>query len=647
MAKKKKAHPDRDRTADRELRDALDQAHSLMARRRWGAARALLDSLLGRHPQDPGVLRALVEVAVHLDDTHTYLYACERLHAVEPHDRHLPYMLTTAYLKNGWLSLAWFMGQRALAQDPANEKARETRKLLAELEPAIAAEINRLGLDGADGLECLTLHDRVRSLLAQGRYARAHEAAEQLIQRRPRFAPAYNNGAEAYYHDGQLAQAVRFQQRLLQFEPNNVFALANLVRFFCVWGKNEEARGYAQRLTAIKPEVKDLAVKQAEALAWLGDDAGVLAVFEQGRNLVGMREGHDDALLDHLAAVAAYRLGREEEARGYWQSALRAVPHFEPARQNLDDLRLPIGQRNAPWSYRFTNFVPKKLVSGLKAQLAPVRGKNADAALQREANRYLADHPELEGLIPLLLDRSDGPGRELAVNLAGLFQTPGMLQAVRDFALGQRGPDQLRLQASRLAEEAGLLPPGPRRLWLEGAWHDTKTQRFEIHSDPVERTHASGVFDLLTRGMAAFRGGDAAGAERLLRQALALDPDDPVVLNNLAAACAQLGREEESEALSIRLHERHPDYLFGRTALANLACQRGQVERARALLQPLQERPRLHIGEFTALCIAEINLYFATGQRNQVEHWLGMLRQVVPDHPLLESFERRLQSMPR
>src|SRR5207245_6151106 len=119
------------------------------------------------------------------------------------------------------------------------------------------------------------------------------------------------------YHDGGITQAIGMVQRLLSFEPDNIFALANLVRFLCETGKLEEARGHAERLKAHQASTKDVAIKQAESFAWLGDNARDLEVAERGRHLAGMDDPYDDALLLHLAAVAAYRQGREQEARGY------------------------------------------------------------------------------------------------------------------------------------------------------------------------------------------------------------------------------------------------------------------------------------------------------------------------------------------
>jgi tetratricopeptide (TPR) repeat protein len=641
---RKKRPPARQALAlDARVRDALDQVDSLGARGRWGRARQVLEDLLPSYPRRPELLRKLVEVAVELNDAPLYQNACERLLVLCPDDWDLLYMLTTAYVHNQLAALAVSTGRRALARDPANEKAEDTRRLLVKLEPLVNEEITRLGLDGPDALECLTLHDQSRSFLAQGMFDRAQQAAEALLKRRPRFSPVYNNGAEACFHAGRLAQAIDLEQRLLAFEPDNVYARSNLVRFLCASGKVEEARGHAERLRAIAPATKDLAVKQAEAFAWLGDDAAVLAMLDRARQLEGPPAPQDDALLYHLAAVAAYRLGREEQAQTCWRFALRAVPDFELARRNLDDLVRPVGQRNAPWSYSFNYYVPRQLIDGLVERMGSVRGKGDEEAGVREAKRYLQAHPELEGLVPLLLDRSDQAGRELALHLARLLRTPALLEAVRDFALGRRGADRLRMQAAELASQAGFFPESRVRMWLEGEWRDIALMRWEIHSDPVERRHAPGVIDLLGQGVAALQGGDFARAERILRQALAIDANDPVVLNNLAVACANQGRTEESEAISIRLYEKHPDYLFGRTALASLAAERGELDRARELLAPLVERPRLHRNEFTSLCIAQLNLHLAAGEDEPVKHWLGMLRQVSPDHPLLGSYEERLR----
>ncbi len=644
--KKKKPDPHRARLANRKLAEGLERAKSLMARSRWAEAAQLLRELDQTYPQRQEVLRAMLHVARSLEDPFLLQYSCERLALLCPHDPLLPLQLIVAYAKSDWRALALTLARRLLAEHPAPARAHDIPTLLATLEPLVQEEMTRLGLDGADGLECLLLHDRIRALLSQQRFAKAHELAQELIQRRPHFSPAYNNGAEACYHDGKIGQALDLTQRLLAFAPDNDFARANLVRYLCAAGKVEEAQREAEQLKAVPLVGKDQAVKHAEALAWLGNDAGMLALFAQSQALPEAPP-ETEALLYHLAAVAAFRQGREEEAHDHWRSALRLQPHFPVVQGNLDDLKRPIRKRNAPWSYAFTYYVPLKLIDGLMARMDTVRGKDDEAALDREARRFVEAHPLLEGIVPILLDRGDGPGRELAVRLAGMCRTPAMLQAARDFALSQRGPDELRMLALQLAEEAGLLPPGPHRVWAEGAWREVALQRFELHGEPVPQTHAPGVDELLTTGIHALHANDPEKAERVLRQALAIDPSDPVVLNNLAVACAQLGRDDESETLSLLLHQQHPDYLFGRTALASLAAERGELERARQLLEPLLKRTRMHFGEFAALCTAQLHLALAEGNRDHAEQVLAMWRQAIPDHPALAMFEERVRALPR
>src|SRR5262245_59999653 len=109
MATKKKKTASRSRVADRRLREGLDEAEALMERHRWLEARGLLNELTRTYPQRQEILRHLITVAVPLDDTQTYHWACEHLYTLCPNDPHLPFMLTMVYLKYQWFALALSM----------------------------------------------------------------------------------------------------------------------------------------------------------------------------------------------------------------------------------------------------------------------------------------------------------------------------------------------------------------------------------------------------------------------------------------------------------------------------------------------------------------------------------------------------------
>jgi tetratricopeptide (TPR) repeat protein len=644
MAQKKKKKPLKrpGRSGKRDMEAALKRLVGLMERKQVIEARALLERLIDDYPNRPEIYQLAADVAIGLGDHKLGLFACERLRALVPHDRELPFLLALAYLGNGLPALAVAAGRRALATERTSRKAAMVRDLVARFEPVVLEQAASFGFDGPDGLQCLEMHEQARALVVQGKFREAHAMAERLIAKQPRFAPAYNNGADACYHEGKIAAAVTLTERVLAFAPINIFALSNLVRFLAASGKMTEARRHAERLKQLEPTMPDQALKQAEALTWIGDDAGVLAAFAAAERLEAEAGADEMAGLHHLAAVAQMHLGDEGAAREHWQAALRAQPGFAVAQANLDDLKQPVGNRHAPWYCDVASIMPKNLIGGLIARMTSARGRDPDLATAAAAKGMVAAHPEVEGLVPLLLNLTESSGRQLAMMLATLVRAPAMLEAVRDFALGQRGPDALRTQAATFANEAGLLPDSPVQLWIQGEWRPVAMQRYEIHGDALKRKHAPGVFALIEKGMAALSVGDCAGAEALLRRALAIDPDDPVVLNNLAGVLAQRGRLAETEVIAERLVERHPDYLFGRTALANMASERGEVARARELLAPLLERRRFHHSEFAALSMAQLNLFLADNNLEQARICLDMWRQADPHHPALARYAKLL-----
>jgi hypothetical protein len=69
------------------------------------------------------------------------------------------------------------------------------------------------------------------------------------------------------------------------------------------------------------------------------------------------------------------------------------------------------------------------------------------------------------------------------------------------------------------------------------------------------------------------------------------------------------------------------------------------LDRARQLLAPLLTRQRLHVSEFSALCMAQVNVALAERNREQARHWLDIWRQVMPDHPALGVLEGRLRRL--
>jgi tetratricopeptide (TPR) repeat protein len=101
---------------------------------------------------------------------------------------------------------------------------------------------------------------------------------------------------------------------------------------------------------------------------------------------------------------------------------------------------------------------------------------------------------------------------------------------------------------------------------------------------------------------------DAARAEHVLRSITALEPDNPRVLGNLAAAVREQGRIDEAKVMEARLLALEPDPPFHYFVLGQLAMLHGDYEGARRqFLKELAREPDYHEFHFW-LAQAELRL---------------------------------------
>ena len=647
MARKKKNRRSQQKSSGavpRRLMERLHQVDRVMFAGKLAEARDLLEELDRRYTEEREILLRLTNVYHDLKDYVAFQAACERLVAVKP-SAGFTLMLAGSYLANVMPILALRTFRVFLDRWPDHPRTGEARAIVADLEAKLDDMLAGLQLTGPDALEVATLHEEVQSLLGQAKYPEARQKAEELLRRRPNFMAALNNISQTYFAEGLLEQAIDSARRTLATDPENVHALSNLTSYLYLSGRTDEARAFADRLKAAPPKGYDVWTKKAEALSCLGDDQAVIDLFLESQRSATAEGRSASPFFRHLVAVASSRLGHEDDARRHWNAALRRQPGFAPARANLDDLRKPVGERHAPWPFPFNHYVPNKLLDELIVNHKKARPADANRADGQGIADFLRAHPELAMLVPVLLDRGDPAGREFALRTALMAKTPGMLAALRDFALSQRGPDIMRSEAAEAVVQAGLLPPGPIRLWMRGEWRDVLLFGWEVTDEPFSANqHSQQVEDLATEAFEELRHGDPARAESLCKQGLELEPDSPDLLNNLAAAYEFQDRHAEAKALLRQIHARFPDYLFGRAAMAKLYIEEGCFPEAKALLEPLLTRRRFHSSEFAALAAAEIDYWLAQKNREGARPWLEMWEKTLPDSPMLQAYRQKLRS---
>lgn len=642
MPKKKSAKSRRTPTLPRRLIEGIYAAEDLLDEGHPDEARDLLEELDQKYSGHAPVLELLVNAYHDLKDMHGYEWACYRLIQAEGNNPEATLGLAGGYMHHFRPALTIRTLQNFLNRWPEHELAVDARQTVQQLKNALQEELSKQDLPEDEAFELALQHEEIRFWMDHQQFRRGKQLAEKLLRRYPKFIPALNNLSQFYALEGNYAKGIEIARRVLEIEPENVHALSNLSRLLFFTGQGEEAFSVAVQLKESRAEASDVWAKKAEALSFLGDDDGMLALYEQARQAGGSRPFDENPLFSHLVAVAAYNNGRQKEARRLWDRALKSNPSFELARQNLDDLERPVGDRNAPWGFSFSYWLPEPIVKQLVGAFSAAARRKSELAVQSAAQQFLEKHPGLVFLAPHLLQRGDGGCREFVINLAGASDHPELLVSLRDFALGQRGSDQLRMKAAQLLSEKGLLPSGTFRLWTNGEWKDVLLLNFEITSEPEESHHSPAVQELAEQAFDALQERDGKRAQELLERALALDPDSPSLYNNLALAFELQSEAEKAHAMVREIHSRFPDYFFGIVGAANLATKEGDIETAHAQLEKLLQRKRLHITEFEALCTAQIKLELVAKNIVAARSWLEMWENVDPENPRLEWYRLRI-----
>lgn len=614
------------------LEELIDKANYLIRERHYEEAEEILKGEDRRKRNRPEILDSLIYLYQSMRDHVNMAQSAERLVRVQPRNPEAWIMMAQGYLLSMRVPMALNAYRHFLERWPEHKHASRAQAAIEIAETAVQQTLKEFDMADSE-FELLVLHDEILFEISCSEFDDAVAKARELLKVKPELVSARNNLVLALFQIGEIDEAVRVCQETCQLFPSNQFAEANLGRLLFLTGSVNDAAQIADCIIQNPATQQDAVAMQSEFLSLLGRDADVLKVVEHAETIPG-KDPRCIAALNHCKAVALMRMGCHKEARSCWKTALSHDPLYHPARKNLAEL--DTADCHAPWIDPLSKWIPRNVAEQLLQAIDRQNGQTLAQALEK--------FPHIRAMISALLDRGDNAGREFAVLVASQDGSPDMLDALQTFALGQRGPDQLRYKVLGTLYEKKHIRRGPHRMWVKGTWHDIALFSPTIHRNTQVNNNAAFV-DLMNKGYIAMQRGDFESAVPVFRQCVELDPNSPSAMHNLAGAILA-GRDSNSwhqaENMLRDIHERFPDYFFGRTSLAQMEIRAGNLERAKDLLKPLQELDSMHVSEAMGYFSVSLDLALAHKQIEGAEASLQMMKSLEPDDSRIEVYEHRI-----
>ncbi len=193
--------------------------------------------------------------------------------------------------------------------------------------------------------------DSVRLSMAEiqvaiGRFADAQKHFEQLQERQPDNPSVLFGLARCLGGSGQKEQAIQFLERLLAKYPNDWKALAER-GWLSELDRPAEAESYLRRAESLAPPDLPLLVRLSDCLRLLGKDEEARAYREKADrlkadfqraadlgDLIREKSPNDPALRHELACILL-RLGKQQDALHWFQTALEKDPTHRPTHEAL------------------------------------------------------------------------------------------------------------------------------------------------------------------------------------------------------------------------------------------------------------------------------------------------------------------------
>ncbi|MCE7982841.1 MAG: hypothetical protein DYG89_16790 [Caldilinea sp. CFX5] len=623
---------------DPELQRSLAQAEQLMAARRAREVIDLLTPLKPRYPRSAELHYYLGYASALAGDLWGGLAGYEQALALT-NDTAYWEPLASIYSGLELRAHALTAFRQLQRQTPEHPMFGKVSLLVAELATIMQEMADEFGCPVATFEQACREMERSQVALASNDFAASIQANQRALRLVEQWPPPRNNLALAYFYNGQPAEAIAAACKVLTYDPDNLQALSNLVRFLDWTGETAAAHELWPRLQPLVPEGPTESLKKAEALAALQKDQEIRQLLQPLAKDAKGEQVLDRQILRYLA-VAEANSGDLRSAKRH----LRAIPPDSPL---VDQMQRAVQANKAGpgWATRYpyvhsTELLPRTAMDDF-IKLVGRHNQLPERAYRKQIQQFAERYPQLVLVGEKLIweEEQVNPGIALLQTLA----TPAAFAVLRHFALSQAGDDETRVKVVGILQDAGQLAHGEViRLWQRGQWREIQLQKLEITEDH-KVVYAPRVADLIDRGLDAIKRKDDELAEKLLRQAVALEPGAKEAYNNLGVIYSQRNNQTEARAMFQVAADLDPTYVFPRANLVIYLLRDKNVEGAKEMLKPLVAGTQRTPQEMAFYLYAQAQIQMAEDAHEDALASVNGALQLNPDLAPAKELQTRLE----
>lgn len=491
----------------RDFERLLQRSEKLWEQGDPDAAIDILEELRERDPDDSRPVVLLAVMSMEMGETAEALNYLRLAVRLEPDDPRVLNILSTVLMMSNRPAQALETMRRSRTLDRSGQVFTvEDQSHLTQLEEALRQVAKEVNVPFQEFLKAQNLIEQSYDAGDQNNTEEALNLLGQACQLAPKWADPALTQAQLFYDTGEADKSIDALRLILDdIDPNSLTTLGRLILLLTWRGQSEEAVGLLPRLNDLFEKQVMVSAKQdstpnlesstvlyslvASCFGINGDHQRAYDIMRQGEE-AGIE--YDSETLS-VAGVAAYNLGKIEEAQKLWQRV--EAEEAQDGRTFYDGLKFAV-ERPRPTDapplqlpYLTTSvFVPipilSKVVVMKNTEEVDEYGE-AKVEFDNEAMRanYEKLNPQYNLRKAFIQNMHFGVpiNAETQIGLLSDIATPDLMEALKEYATGYLGAESARRYAVAVLKDNDYLPKeGTVRFWVEdeAQWQDLQLTDF-------------------------------------------------------------------------------------------------------------------------------------------------------------------------